>query len=102
MEMRGTGRSCGPAPNASSVSSRFAMLLTYVRNGGGLIGGFGGRRCLAGVIIGNDSLAAPCIRGIHRVRSQKIAWVGDHGGQIVLIGAAEIGSVPVVGGIGKV
>src|SRR5471030_1265029 len=99
--MRGTGRSCAAAPNTSSFSgtSCFVMFWTQsfdVRTGAGLL-----VRLVFLVLVGLGDFAllvmaehrgaAHRIDVVLRARRHKIARIGNHGGDVVLNGAAEIG-----------
>src|SRR5689334_7719167 len=98
IEMRGTGRSCGAAPNSSSFSGAldFTMtslcpsLLAHVGNGARLIRRQGRPGRLAVLVVVVDHRASRGIGRTHRLRRNQIARVGYLGSDVVLHGAAEI------------
>src|ERR1700733_10055918 len=99
IEMRGTGRSCGLAPKASgsgtcSVVIAGCLLLDFGALAGLLhslvAGALVGLRDLALLVVTHDGIASGRIGRAQRARFDEIARIGDHGGDIVLHGAAEI------------
>src|SRR5437762_6746919 len=102
IEIRGTGRSCGAAPNGSSPLPAFPIaiacdmensnwLVADVAQLGRLVFGLlrSGRLCF--LVGSHHSLAARGVARIHPARRNEIARVGNHCRDIVLNRAAEIG-----------
>src|SRR3954462_8922009 len=100
MEMRGTGRSCGAAPNVSSCGDllMFCSVRALLDDGRGACRLFG---CLVeGVLVrlGDFTLLVMIqdrgpARGIHRplaARTQQVTRIGHHGGDVLLHRATEI------------
>src|SRR6185295_16449590 len=107
IEMRGTGRSCGAAPNDSSFSNTFDFtmtapeLLADVRYCAGLVGRLRRRRRLAVLVVVVDDSAARGIARRHRLRLDQIARVGNLRGHIVLHGAPEVRADTIGPGVGE-
>src|SRR5476649_2806030 len=90
IEIRGTGRSCGAAPNSSSFSGALDFtigeprLFGHVRNGARLVARNGRAGGLSVLVVVVDDGPARGVARRHRLRCNQIARIGNLRGDIVL------------------